>query len=423
MTQKLVQSIFENTERNIFITGGAGTGKTYLATKLINYLKKKRITYGVVAPTGIASSHLNGTTIHSAFGLGVKSKLTEKDTRQILSNKWNKKRFDDWQVLIIDEVSMVSHELFDTISELLKDARGNSNPFGGVRVVVIGDFFQLPPIIKGNKSNKLFAFQSKVWKESNFISCYLTEKHRQAKGDTLISVLDAIRENRVLKEHLDLLDSVIGEQGENTSKLYTHNVNVDKINREELDKLPSKEFIFKAGERGNSYEIDRIFKNSLVERTLTIKKGAVVMMIKNSKDKGYVNGTLATVVSISQTRIIVDIDGIHSEIEREEWDIKDEDKVIAKITQFPIKLSWAITIHKSQGMTLGVGKCYIDLSRTFEVGQGYVALSRVKSLDSIVLGGYNEKSLCVHPMVLKVDPYIKRASEKFEKEFSYLINE
>ena len=413
MKQKTALDILKS-GKNVFITGSAGTGKTYLLNEYTQYLKERRVYPTVVAPTGIAASHLGGQTIHSFFALGIRESIDEGYVDFLLDKKYLKSRFSKLKLLIIDEVSMISPELFSSMDLILRGFKGTDVPFGGVQVVISGDFFQLPPISKVPKE-KRFAWQSPVWKALDLQTCYLQEKFRQ-DDDRLIGVLDDIRSGDISASSEELLASRHEKELSITTptKLYTHNVDVDRINLAELAKLKGEPKLFVCETKGSEKNIEKIFKSSLVLEELALKKGAVVIFIKNNLEAGYVNGTTGTVLSFSpidNMPIVRTTEGLKIKLDLEDWSLEnDSGKVTATVSQVPLRLAWAITIHKSQGMTLDAAE--IDLSKTFETGQGYVALSRIKNIDGLRLMGLNTMALRVDPLILHVDERIKQASQK-----------
>ena len=400
--------------KNVFITGSAGTGKTYLLNLYTQYLKERRVYPTIVAPTGIAASHLGGQTIHSFFALGIRESIDEGYVDFLLDKKYLKTRFSKLKLLIIDEVSMISPELFSAMDLILRGFKGNDAPFGGVQVVISGDFFQLPPVSKTPKE-KRFAWQSPSWRDLDLQTCYLQEKFRQ-DDDKLISILDDIRSGSISESSEALLESRYEKELaiSTPTKLYTHNVDVDRINLDELGKLDGEPKLFVCDHKGSEKNIEKIFKSSLVLEELALKKGAVVIFIKNNPEAGYVNGTTGTVQSFSpidNMPIVITTDGRKIKLEPEDWSLEnDSGKVTATVSQVPLRLAWAITIHKSQGMTLDAAE--IDLSKTFETGQGYVALSRIKNIEGLRLMGLNPMALRVDPLILHVDDRIKQASQK-----------
>jgi len=404
--------------KNVFITGSAGTGKTYLLNQYIQYLKERRIYPTIVAPTGIAASHLKGQTIHSFFALGIRDTVVDNGYVEFLLEKsYLKSRFSKLKLLIIDEVSMVSPEIFASMDKVLRAFKNNPEPFGGVQVIISGDFFQLPPVSKEFKE-KRFAWQTPVWKALGLKSCYLQQKFRQ-DDNSLIQILDEIRLASVSESSHTLLESRFHKELSSNyrpTKLYTHNIDVDRINLEELGKLQEKPHLFTYTSTGSAKNIEKIFKTALLLEELTLKKGAVVLFIKNNPDKNYVNGTTGVVLGFEGDIPVVQTStGQKIRVLPEEWTLEnDKGESIATVSQIPLRLAWAITIHKSQGMTLDSAE--IDLSKTFEVGQGYVALSRLKNIEGLRLMGINEMALRVEPLTLRIDEPIKKASLKASEE-------
>jgi len=419
MTQDIALNILKSGQ-NVFITGAAGTGKTYLLDNFITYLNDNSVNPAIVAPTGIAASHLGGQTIHSFFAIGIRENIDDEFIASLLDKKHLRTRFNKLTVLIIDEISMVSPSLFESMDKILREFKMAFLPFGGVQVVLSGDFFQLPPISK-KISQKKFAWQALAWKDLDFRTCYLQKKYRQ-DDDKLIAVLDEIRSGNITNKTHEILESVYNKDLDidfKPTKLYTHNIDVDRINLRELEQIDSKSYVFEHKATGTKKNIEKIFKTSLIVEELELKKGAVVIFIKNNLNKNYVNGTIGVVIGFTQddnfpiiktpTRKIV--------ASEEDWKIEgDNQKVLAKVTQIPLRLAWAITVHKSQGMSLDVAE--IDLSKTFEVGQGYVALSRVKSIKGLKLIGLNDMALRVDSTILQIDERIKGASDRAETEIS-----
>ncbi|WP_415406050.1 helix-turn-helix domain-containing protein [Sulfurovum sp. CS9] len=425
MKQKTALDILKS-GKNVFITGSAGTGKTYLLNLYTQYLKERRVYPTIVAPTGIAASHLGGQTIHSFFSLGIRDSIDEGYVDFLLDKKYLKTRFSKLKLLIIDEVSMISPEIFSSMDLILRGFKGTDAPFGGVQVVISGDFFQLPPVSKVSKE-KRFAWQSPAWKALDLQTCYLQEKFRQ-DDDRLIQVLDDIRSGEISGSS----ENILSERHEkeltshfNPTKLYTHNVDVDRINLDELDKLEGEPKLFIYESKGSQKNIEKIFKSSLVLEELALKKGAVVIFIKNNPEAGYVNGTTGTVLSFSpidNMPIVRTTEGKKIKLDLEDWSLEnDSGKVMATVSQVPLRLAWAITIHKSQGMTLDAAE--IDLSKTFETGQGYVALSRIKNIEGLRLMGLNTMALRVDPLILHIDDRIKMASKKASDAIESLSQE
>lgn len=413
MTQSTALDILKSGQ-NVFITGSAGTGKTHLLNQFIQYLKERRVSPTVVAPTGIAASHLRGQTIHSYFSLGIQEQISDLYISSLLEKKYLVAQFTKLKILIVDEISMVSPEIFSAMDRILRAFKEGSKPFGGIQVVLSGDFFQLPPISK-IQTEKRFAWQSPSWRDLTLKSCYLQKAFRQ-DDDKLIRILNEIREGNISNESQEILNSRYNKPlnlNYTPTKLYTHNIDVDRINQQELMKLPGTPIIFKAETNGSKKNVEKIFKSSLVMEELSLKKDAVIMFIKNNPEQGYLNGTTGTIIGFSRNDnmpIVQISSGEKIILSREEWE-RDNDNgtIIATVSQLPVKLAWAITIHKSQGMTLDAAE--IDLSKTFETGQGYVALSRIRSIEGLKLMGINDVAYKVDPLILHVDSRIKSASQ------------
>ncbi len=423
---------------SVFLTGAAGTGKTYVLNQYINYLKRHSINPAMTASTGIAATHIGGQTIHSWSGIGIYEKLDSWTLDKILQNEKLFKRYKDVKVLIIDEISMLHASRLDMINTLFKKFRDNSLPFGGVQIIFCGDFFQLPPVVKKFNDeipdeSKEFAYNSEAWKELNPVICYLEENYRQ-EDEKLTKILNDIRFEReienvyeILNNNLKGLENEINIEnnekifGEDILKLYTHNVDVDEINIEKYSILSKgKEYSYEMMCSGKKNQIENLKNNCLAPEILNLKIGTKVIFVKNDKDKEYQNGTLGEVVDfdISNMPIVKTFNGKKINVSSQSWQYTNDDgKVLAEISQIPLRYAWAITIHKSQGMTLDAAS--IDLSKAFGSGMGYVALSRVKRFKNIKLIGIHPEALKINKNVLTQDKFFreksKRASTSLEK--------
>lgn len=411
MSQTLTLDILKSGQ-NVFLTGSAGTGKTHILNEYIKYLKKKEINPAVTAPTGIAASHLNGTTIHSFFGLGIKTNINDIDLDNLLQTKYIHARLTKLKVLIIDEISMVSPEIFQSLDKILRTFKFSPEPFGGIQVVLAGDFFQLPPVSKIKKDLK-FVWQTELWKNSRIKTCYLEKKYRQ-NDEVLIKILDEIRAGKVSEDSMNVFRSRYKKKTTGNfqeTKLYTHNLDVDRINFLELSKLTTPLQIFEATTSGSKKNVENIFKRSIVTRELKLKEGALVVFIKNNYEKNYLNGTLGVIKGFSKDSnypIVEITSGREIIVKKDSWHLDNDGKIVGEINQIPLRLAWAITVHKSQGMTLDAAE--MDLSKTFEAGQGYVALSRIKSIEGLKLMGLNKQALLVDENVLIFDKIMKKDS-------------
>lgn len=402
------------TGKNVFLTGAAGSGKTYLLNKYIQYLKENNVAVAITASTGIAATHLQGMTLHSWSGIGVKDSLTRKDLEKLQTNGRIKRNYQKTKVLIIDEISMLHKHQLDMVDTIARHMLDVDAPFGGIQVILCGDFFQLPPVSVGFASEDIqFAFEGSAWETGDFYVCYLQEQHRQG-NDALLSVLNDIRSGTAGEHTKVPLRTRYKKEPEGetkATKLYSRNINVDVINERELASLPGEAKIFEMEEEGFSALVEGLKKSSLALERLTLKKDAQVMFIKNDPMGGYVNGTRGVVVGFDKTEgwpIVKTYDGKIIIAEQQAWKYEDNGDVRATLLQVPLRLAWAITIHKSQGMTLDAAE--IDLGDAFEPGMGYVALSRVRSLSGLKLMNLNEMALTVHPKILQHDTFFKEGS-------------
>jgi ATP-dependent exoDNAse (exonuclease V) alpha subunit len=407
---------------NVFLTGPAGSGKTYVLNDYINFLKNKGVSVGITASTGIAATHIGGMTIHSWAGIGINDSMSESDIRDLFKKKHLGKRFKHTKVLVIDEVSMLHHFRLDMVDKVCKMFKDSTAPFGGMQVILVGDFFQLPPISRGAERAH-FVHKSDVWNAMGLKVCYLDEQYRH-EDDTLLNLLNDIRANDIGEHVLEPLrdrykKSIEGV--ETPTKLYTHNMDVDAINARELDKLSGNNKIFEMKSHGSRALVDTLKRSCLAPEYLYLKKNSSVMFVKNNFEKGYVNGTLGKVVDFEfseeyeeEVPIVETTQGERILALPESWRIEEEGKSKAEISQIPLRLAWAITIHKSQGMSLDAAE--MDLSKAFVAGQGYVALSRVRALSGLKLMGLNDVALKVDEEILEFDGDLMRDSKKAAKD-------
>lgn len=407
--------------RNVYLTGPAGSGKTHALRDYISYLKDRDVTVGLTASTGIAATHFGGVTIHSWSGIGIQDFLSDADIDILMEKEYLFKRYKKTSVLIIDEVSMLTAAIFDSLDRLARKMKGVDEPFGGMQIVLSGDFFQLPPVVRGGEDNQ-FIYIAPAWSSADIRVCYLEEQFRH-NDDLLSSILNEMRSGEVSDESRTLL----GEQSKSKyndfdegivpTRLYTHNRDVDAVNDVELAKLSGEEYKYEMESRGKVNVVASIVKGLLAPETLTLKKDAVVMFVKNNFEAGYVNGTLGVVIDFKDDfPIVKTFSGEEIVVDTAQWSIEEGDKVIAEVNQLPLRLAWAITIHKSQGMSIDAAE--IDLSKSFVAGQGYVALSRLRTLDGLVLRGMNEQAFQVDEEILLYDMHLRKESSKWEKVLS-----
>ena len=418
MTQDEAFEILK-TGRNVFVTGPAGSGKTHLINRYITYLREHDIDIGITASTGIAATHMGGVTIHSWAGIGIASHLSPYELEAMLEKGYLYKRFEKVKVLIIDEFSMLHHFRLDLVNTVLKTMKHSDKPFGGVQVILCGDFFQLPPVSRAGEPETHFIYKSDAWREAEFTICYLSGQFRQ-EDDVTISILNEIRSGEVsddAREHLRSRHNVRSPKFTTSTKLFTHNADVDTLNDTELERIEGDEIAtYMMESRGKEAIATALKKSCLAPETLRLKPGARVMCVKNNFEAGYVNGTLGVVVSCDEMEdpVIKTVSGKRIVIPRASWKVEEDGKVKAEILQYPLRLAWAITVHKSQGMSLDAVE--VDLSKSFEPGMGYVALSRVRSLEGLTILGINENALRVHKEVRELDKDFQELSKVAREE-------
>ena len=416
-TADYVLKFVNQTNRSVFLTGKAGTGKTTLLKKILETTHKNVV---VVAPTGIAALNAGGVTIHSMFQLPFGgfipdaiyendfSKNIKFETKKTLGRHFRmsgvkKSVIQNMELLIIDEVSMLRPDVLDAMDFMLQSVRKKKIPFGGVQVLFIGDLLQLPPVIQDHEWNVLrnyyagkFFFHSHVVQQSPPLYLELSKIFRQS-DDTFIDLLESLRNNTISNQQRDKLNKYVQpnfdfKKNEGYIMLTTHNHKVDAINKEALSDLVGTEIILRADVIDDFP--DKIFP---IEADLKLKKGAQVMFVKNdsSAEKNFFNGKMGIIKSVSKNEVLVEFPEEKKVIEVERFEWKNirysvnesskeiEEEVLGTFTQFPLKLAWAITVHKSQGLTFD--KAAIDVSQVFMPGQAYVALSRLRSLNGLIL--------------------------------------
>ncbi len=402
---------------NVLLTGPAGSGKTYVLNEFIRRAKSRGKYVAVTATTGLAATHLGGNTIHAWSGIGISDQLHPHFEEYLL--KGRRDIIEATDVLIIDEISMLHDYRLDMIDEVARKVRKRDVPFGGIQVILCGDFFQLPPVNRNDSRQGGFVVTSEVWEEFDPVVCYLDEQHRQDDEDFL-EILNALRSGDVRRRHAEMLlarvdaDLGLGADGNpmEATELHTVNIDVDRINTSRLKGIPGTEKHYAMATTGKESYVETLKRSCLALDVLTLKKGALVMCVKNSAEKRYANGSLGTVVDFESGSdypiVELQSNGRRITMEPETWELRDGNKKRASIAQIPLRLAWAITVHKSQGMTLDAAR--VDLRRAFVEGMGYVALSRVRRLDNLSLVGINRMALQISPEALEIDKQLRRKS-------------
>ena len=278
---------------NVFLTGSAGAGKTYTLNQYIQYLKARKVPVAITASTGIAATHMNGMTIHTWAGIGIKDVLSDHDLKNMKERKYLKEHLENAQVLIIDEISMLHAKQLNLVNQVLKYFKESDEAFGGIQVIVAGDFFQLPPVGKSEERNRdKFCFMSEAWVEAKFRVCYLTEQHRQG-NDILNDILNAIRSQSISQQHIQALEHTREQDiGDTFTRLYTHNADVDQINYQHLHAIATDGQQFDAKCDGNAKLVETLKSSVRAPESLVLKKHAKVMFVKNNFDVGYITGCL-----------------------------------------------------------------------------------------------------------------------------------
>lgn len=407
--------------QSVLLTGAAGSGKTYVLSEFIKHSKEDGKAVAITATTGLAASHLGGVTIHAWSGMGVHSELPSNFFSNL--TKARQETILKADILIIDEVSMLHDYRLDIVDKITRKVRNKDLPFGGLQVVLCGDFFQLPPVNRSGEKAGSFVVDSDAWQALDPAVCYLEEQHRQ-DDPAFLEILNALRAGDIRRHHaeqlLARLDVELPGHSE-LAELHTMNVNVDAINAARLDDLKTDAYSYRMQTTGKEQYVETLKRSCLAPEELLLKEGALVMCVKNSPDKKYVNGSLGVVAGFDDDThypIISLANGRELTIVPEAWELRDGDKKRAGLTQIPLRLAWAITIHKSQGMTLDAAR--INLRRAFVEGMGYVALSRVRRLDALSLSGINNMALKVSPVALAIDKQLRERATKDQIKFAYL---
>lgn len=423
MNQKLALEIMLS-GASVLLTGPAGSGKTYVLNQFIKYAKADGKHVSVTATTGLAATHLGGTTIHAWSGIGIHDYLPGGFAEHMA--KGRREIIEKTDVLIIDEISMLHGYRLDMVDEVCRLVRKNPDtPFGGIQIIMSGDFFQLPPVTRGsNVQGGQFVVSSRVWGELQPAICYLEEQYRQ-DDEHLLNILNALRAGDIRRHHAEKLLERADAEPEDASQLtelHTVNLDVDAINEKRLAEVDGDELSYYQVSTGAQNYVDNLQRSVLAPEILRLKEGALVMAVKNSIDRKYANGSIGVVVDFdpaTEYPIVKFRNGKEVTMQPDTWELRDGDKKRASITQIPLRLAWAITVHKSQGMTLDAAR--IDLRKAFVEGMGYVALSRVRSLETLYLAGINQMALRVSDEAQRIDTELQRGVIEAREQYAHLV--
>ncbi|MFN8845810.1 MAG: DEAD/DEAH box helicase [Bdellovibrionales bacterium] len=387
-----------NSGENVFLTGGAGCGKSFVVKHFTRDLNSKQMP--ILASTGAAAVLLGGRTFHSFFGLGIMEGGVEATFQRASHDKRLLKRLREIEGVILDEVSMISGQTLDLAESLARQARESQLPWGGLRVIAVGDFAQLPPITRTGQRD--WAFQSASWKNSGFLAYRLTHNER-IQDESYLSILNKVRDGIVDQKVKEFLDEHTFEHSDEdtATRLFSRRDQSLDYNLKRLAEIDNNEVIIPSIYFGSERHQEMMMKTSPVPKELRLKVGAEVMFIQNDPSKRWVNGTRGTVVEIEDDKITVGKrQGRDVTVEKQQFSQLDADgNVVASVIQFPLTLAYATTIHKSQGATLD--ELWCDLSNLWEPGQAYVALSRLRYARGL-------KILRWTPRSIRVDPFVRQ---------------
>lgn len=427
---------------NVFISGPAGSGKSTIINRFREYIDGQfdgDFEIALTASTGIAATLIGGMTIHSWAGLGVDSEpFDPKNVTPLMMSKIPQMRMAD--VLIIDEISMLPAHLFTKLDAVLKWARKSDKPFGGVQLILTGDFLQLPPVSRPDDTvDTGFAIQSEAWKHAGIVCCYMDKTHRAADPELkyLLAAIASGKARKIGKVH-EIISRRRGTRelcspDKAYTTLFTTNRNVDKFNEEELAKNKNLPVISKAVSTGTAKDVEKLYKMYSIPEQFVYKVGATVMVTANYRDglgELVANGSLGVVISvIGKSPRIRFNDGKTRIVEPKEYSLTKKvpykhpvtgqestvEYPVATVHQLPLRLGYAITVHRSQGQTLDGVIC--DLSKVFTSGLGYVALSRVRNINDLIITGWTERALDIDPLSRKISNYVKRAAQKTRENF------
>lgn len=402
--QQATYNVLNRTGKNVFLTGGAGTGKSTVLTQYINSIKKgwdgfhDRMKFPVLGSTGVSAMLIGGRTFHSYFGLGMAAGNNDQIVKKSCANHYVCERIRNAEIIFIDEISMIPARLFSIADEICRMVEANDRPFGDKRVIICGDYLQLPPVTKGKEID--WAFNSMSWSDADMINCGLKVVHRTGDYE-FNNILNKIRVGTYDMEVYNLLkDRVIAESeidSFNGTRLLPFRANVLEMNLKKLKELPGDEVTIETEYSGEPEYHEATIKSCPVGEFLSLKEGALVMFRVNDRENRYVNGSLGTVVHIGENTVTVEVDStgdvIDVGVHKFEY-LSGSGNILGTASNLPLSLAWASTIHKSQGAT--IDRVCVDLRGTWEGGQSYVALSRVKSREGLHVIGWGNNSIKVN---------------------------
>lgn len=387
-----------NSGENVFLSGGAGSGKSFVIREFRKGLNPK--TFPLLASTGAAAVLLDGRTFHGFFGLGIMEGGPTATFERVKDDPRLMNRLRTIEGFVIDEISMIPSSAMDVAEALLRHAKGNQQPWGGTRAIVVGDFAQLPPVTRQGQKRE-WAFNSQSWERTGFIPHLLKQNHRVYDSEFL-DILQEIRSGQIntrVKDYLNLRkrENDVTDKG---PRLFPRREQVDKFNQYELAQLPGEEKVFDSIYFGKDKAVETLTKNGPIPPKLVLKVGCRVLFVQNDPSKRWVNGTRGAVVEIASDKITIEKENWrHVTVERAQFSYLDGDgNVVASVINFPLVLGYATTIHKSQGATME--DLWVNLSQLWEPGQAYVALSRLRSGNGLKLLDWSPRSFLVDPQVI-----------------------
>ena len=415
-----ILTLLKNGE-NVFLTGFAGTGKSYILNKLKEYFKKKLT---ITSTTGIAAVNVKGQTLHSWAGVGLCRNTVYNTVEKIKKRPTQYRQIMNCKILAVDEISMLNIEAFEYINEVLREVRECNDPFGGIQVFFIGDFFQLPPVEKEGEIRH-YCFDSPVWDKLGLKNVVLKKNYRQNE-ENFITALAHMRENCLEVEDIELLKTrCVENEDADILHIFSTNEEANKYNFAKFNMIDEPVKLFYAEDgvyRGSklvtegfteseNYILEIFSKNCRAEKEIALKLGARVMLLVNMDfNKGLINGACGVIQGFNQDTISIKFDnGIVSNIPKHKFEYYYNERIVAERMQYPLKLAYGITIHKSQGMTLD--RLVVDCARIFERGQSYVAMSRVKTLEGLYLKNFEPEKVLVDNRVAEFYENIKEVEE------------